>query len=431
MITVAKIKIWNTLVGAVAWDATRSYATFEYDTAFLKKDWDLAPLKMSLQDVKNDKKIFSFPSLNKETYKGLPGLLADSLPDKFGNKLIDAWLAQQGRDATSLNPVERLCYIGKRGMGALEYEPVLSPVDETSNPIEIKELVRLAKKVLAEKKNLSSNIHKKAEKGLLDIIRVGTSAGGARAKAIIAYNDKTGDVRSGQTDGLKDFEYWIIKFDGVTNEQLGDPKGYGKIEYAYYLMAKNAGINMSQSKLLKENQRAHFMTKRFDREGINKLHMQTLCAIAHFDYNDPTAYSYEQAFQTMRQLKLSYTEMEELFRRMVFNVIARNQDDHTKNISFLMNEKGDWSLSPAYDMTYAYYPKNIWMKAHQMSINGMRDNVTREDILELSQKMNIKKGVEIIEQVKEAISGWTKFAIKAEVNKDQIRAIKQTFKTGL
>lgn len=427
MTIVAKVNIWGTLAGAVLWDQNRGYATLEFDEAFLKKNWDLSPIRMPLEEIRSGKKIFSFPSLNKETYRGLPGLLIDSLPDKFGNKLIDAWLAQQGRDANGFNPVERLCYTGQRGMGALEYEPVISPFDEKSNPVEIKKLVKLAKKVLTERTKLQTNIHDKKDKGLLEIVRVGSSAGGARAKAIIAYNEVTGDVRSGQIDGLKDYAYWVIKFDGVTNQLLGDPKGYGKIEYAYYLMAKDCGIDMTLCKLLKENKRAHFMSRRFDRDGPRKLHMQTLCALAHFDYNDPSAYSYEQAFQIIRQLKLPYTDTENMFRRMVFNVVARNQDDHTKNISFIMDENGLWQLSPAYDMTYAYDPKNKWMKSHQMSINGKRDAIRRKDLLEAAKKMNIKKPGEIIAKTIETISNWNKYAKIAEVNQDQIGAIRKTF----
>jgi serine/threonine-protein kinase HipA len=427
MITVARVNIWNFLVGAVAWDDDRGYASFEYDSAFLKRGLDLSPLRMSAEEARNGNGIFSFSSLNKETYKGLPGLLADSLPDKFGNKLIEAWLAQQGRDANSLNPIERLCYTGRRGMGALEYEPAIHSVEDKSDSIEIKELVRLSKEILSERKKLQANIHKKSDKGLLEIIRVGTSAGGARAKAIIAYNPETGDVRSGQIDELKGYEYWMIKFDGVSDKEITTPKGYGKIEYAYYLMAKDCGINMSQSKLLHENKRAHFMTKRFDRENTKKLHMQTLCALAHFDYNEPGAYSYEQAFQVMRQLKLPYSEMEELYRRMAFNVIARNQDDHTKNISFLMDDSGKWKLSPAYDMTYAYDPKSKWMRAHQLRINGKSEDISSSDLQQLAKKMNIKKSSEIIEQVKESASKWTKFAKEAEIHPDQIKAIKQTF----
>lgn len=427
MINVAKVKIWNNLVGAVAWNEETGTATFEYDKSFLKSGLNIAPITMPIEQAINGKNIFSFPALNKETYKGLPGLLADSLPDTFGNKLIDSWLAQQGRDPSSFNSIERLCYTGKRGMGVLEYEPVLSPSENGSNPIEINELVTLVKDILNERKTLSSNISNKNSEDLLKIIKVGTSAGGARAKAIIAFNPITGDVRSGQIDGLDNYEYWIIKFDGVTNKELGDPKGYGKIEFAYYLMAKDARINIMESRLLKENNRAHFMTKRFDRNGNNKLHLQTLCAIAHFDYNYSNAYSYEQAFQVMRQLKLPYSQMEELLRRMVFNVIARNQDDHTKNISFLMDKNGNWSLSPAYDITYAYDPTNKWMKVHQMSINGKRDDVTRKDILELAKKMNLKKAEKIINEVIASISKWKLFAKEAGILKNQIEAINKTF----
>jgi serine/threonine-protein kinase HipA len=273
---------------------------------------------MPVGDAQRGKKVFSFPLLNPDTFKGLPGLLSDSLPDKFGNQIIDAWLAQQGKSSNDFNPVDRLCYIGKCGMGALEFEPASNGTVEKSNPIEIQELVKFAKEVL----NTRSDFH--SEKGFSDILQVGSSAGGARAKAIIAYNKATGDVRSGQVDGLEGFDYWLIKFDGVTNHQLGDPKGYGNIEYAYYLMAIDAGITMSESILMTENNRSHFMTKRFDRQNNQKIHMQTLCGIAHFDYNMPRAYSYEQAFQIMRQMKLPYSDMEELYRRMVFNVMSRN-----------------------------------------------------------------------------------------------------------
>lgn len=425
--SIAKVNIWNTFVGAVAWDDSRGRATFEFDPNFLKKKWDLSPLMMSIEDVSKSRSIFSFPNLNKETYKGLPGMLADSLPDKYGNKLIKAWLARNGRDAGSFNSVERLCYTGKRGMGALEYKPATHAFDDSSKFIEIEKLVRLAKDVLSDRENLKTIISAGSDEGLLDIIRVGTSAGGARAKAIIAYNEKTGDVRSGQIDGLEDYDYWIIKFDGVTNEQLGDPKGYVKIEYAYYLMAKECGINMTAGRLLEKNRRSHFMTKRFDRQGTKKLHLQTLCAIAHFDYNDPAAYSYEQAFQVMRQLRLPYRDAEELFRRMCFNVIARNQDDHTKNISFLMDENGEWALSPAYDVTYAYDPANKWMKDHQMSINGKRKDIERSDMVALAKKMNIKKPDEIIEKIISKVMNWSKYADKAKVSAKQTKAIERTF----
>jgi len=426
MKTIAKVNIWNEMVGAVAWDDIKGYATFEFEDSFLKKEIDIAPLRMPIVEAKIGKRIFSFPNLNKETYKGLPGLLADSLPDRFGNRLIEVWLAQQGRSSESFNPVERLCYIGKRGMGALEFEPILTPFDQSSTQLELNALVKLAKKILDERYDFKTNLSKKSESSFLDILRIGTSAGGARAKAIIAYNPITKDVRSGQIDNLNNYEYWIIKFDGVNDKKIGDPKGYGRIEYAYYLMASKCGIKMNECKLLFEDKHAHFMTKRFDRIDNNKLHMQTLCAIAHYDYNYPSSYSYEQAFQVIRQLKLSYENAEQLFLRMVFNVIARNQDDHTKNISFLMDKNGKWSLAPAYDVTFAYDPKNKWMKSHQMSINGKYDDINRTDILALAKNMNIKKANQKIDNVIDVISKWKAFAKAAKVAAEQIKYIQST-----
>ena len=417
MIAIADVKIWNHKVGVVLWDQQRNYGVFEYDKQFFKTGLDLSPIMMPVADAQRGRKVFSFPQLNPDTFKGLPGLLSDSLPDKFGNQIIDAWLAQQGKSSSDFNPVDRLCYIGKRGMGALEFEPASNSVVEKSNPIEIQELVKFAKQVLDSRSDFHSDMD--SEKGFSDILQVGSSAGGARAKAIIAYNTTTGDVRSGQVDGLEGFDYWLIKFDGVTNHQLGDPKGYGNIEYAYYLMAIDAGITMSESKLMTENNRSHFMTKRFDRQNNQKIHMQTLCGIAHFDYNQPRAYSYEQAFQVMRQMKLPYSDMEELYRRMVFNVMSRNQDDHTKNISFLMFPDGKWKLSPAYDVTYAYNPDNFWLKAHQMSVNGKRENIFLEDLLAVAKNINLKKPKPIIELCNEVLSNWKNYAEKSGIENAQ------------
>jgi serine/threonine-protein kinase HipA len=417
--------LWGTTVGAVAWDDSRGFATFEFDPEFVKRGLNLAPLTMPLEDALEGRTRFSFPALNKETYRGLPGLLADSLPDTFGNALIGAWLARQGRDMQGFTPVDRLCYTGSRGMGALEYEPALRAGVELSNPVDVENLVHLTREILAERATMRANIHRDLDHGMLEMIRVGSSAGGARAKAVIAYNRESGDVRSGQIDNLAGYECWIIKFDGVTNRLLGDPKGYGRIEFAYSLMARDCGIIMEPCELLEEHGRAHFLTKRFDRVGPNKLHMQTLCAITHADYNDPAGNAYEQAFQVMRRLGVPYTAMEQMFRRMVFNVVARNQDDHTKNISFLMDAEGLWSLAPAYDLTYAYDPANKWMKAHQMSINGKRDGLTRNDLLAVAKQMNIKKPNEAIEAVIEAVSHWPAFAKRAGVPVDQIKVIRK------
>jgi len=421
LVNIAKVNIWGQFAGAVAWDESSKSASFEFDRSFLRKGLDLSPLKMSLAEAENGT-VFSFNSLNYETFKGLPGLLADSLPDRFGNKIIDAWLAASGKTSQSMNPIERLCYIGRRGMGALEFEPAV--MSERSNPIEIENLVKLAKDILSSRKEFRADL---TDDGVHEIFRVGTSAGGARAKAVIAYNPTTGEVRSGQIDGLKGFEYWLIKFDGVSETQLLETKGYGNIEYAYYLMALDCGIEMSECKLLHENGRSHFMTKRFDRLGEEKTHMQTLCAIAHFDYNDPRSYAYEQVFQVMRQLHLPYSDAEQLFRRMVFNVIAQNRDDHTKNISFLMDKTGKWQLSPAYDVTYAYDPSNKWISAHQLSVNGKRTDIRNEDMIEVAKKMNIKKPLEIIEQVIDSVNRWNEFAKIAEVEKDIVENLGNIF----
>lgn len=430
---VAQVNLWGTMVGAVLWDADKNLGIFEFSPDFLKKAWDIAPLTMPLEEALSGKTIFSFPSLHKDTYKGLPGLLADSLPDAFGNKLLDAWLAGQGRNPNDFNPVERLGYTGKRGMGALEFEPVTSTFEEKSTQVEVEKLLTLTKETLSGR--FSSGAHTKAakEEGLKEIIKAGTSAGGARAKAVIAYNKTTGDMRCGHMDKLDGYDYWIIKFDGVDNKLLGDPKGYGRIEYAYHQMALECGISMTECKLLEEeeNVRAHFISKRFDRQANEKIHMQTLCAIAHYNYNDPLSHSYEQAFQVMRLLRLPYADAEQLYTRMVFNVIARNQNDHTKNIAFLMDQHGQWKLSPAYDVTYAYNPLNKWMKAHQMSINGKRDGIERKDLLTVANQMSIRRPKEIIEQTIDTVSNWKKYAKEAGLKKKQIKAIAATHLLGI
>lgn len=429
MVTVANIKLWGIEVGAVVWDESRMLATMEFDPGFAGYGLDVAPVTMPLMEINRSRRIFSFPGLNRETYLGLPGLLADSLPDRFGNALLDVWLAEQGRTKQSVNPVERLCYTGSRGMGALEYYPALKlGKNNVTTQLDIERMVLLARQVLNEKAGLTGKMVDEQIEGLNEIIRVGTSAGGARAKAVIAYNEATGEISSGQVEASMGFTYWLIKFDGVTNKQLGDPEGYGRIEYAYYLMAKACGIEMAECRLMEENGRAHFMTKRFDRtDNGEKYHMQTLCGIAHLDYNQPLAYAYEDAFEVMRLLRLPYPDAEQLFRRMVFNVIARNQDDHTKNISFLMNRQGKWKLAPAYDVTYAYNPENRWIFQHQMAVNGKRSGITRNDFIAVAKNMNIKKANDIVNEVVSAVEKWEMFAQQANVPEIQMKFIKNTF----
>ena len=421
MITYADVYLWGQHAATVAWDKNYQAGSFEYTPGFAAGSLDLSPLMMPVRQ----RQVYQFPSLSHDTFIGLPGLLADALPDAFGKALLDRWLASVGR--TFANPVERLCYQGKRSMGALEFVPAQDNYLEQGTKLEIDSLVEVAREVLDEKKKLDVNINENTKEAIANIIRVGTSAGGQRAKAVIAYNEATGEVRSGQIDVPDGFSHWLLKLDGVTNAELGDPKHYGQIEYVYYLMARAAGINMSECRLLEENGRAHFMTRRFDRQdGNEKVHMQTLCGIAHYDYKMLHAYSYEQTFQVMRRLRLPYSQAEEMYRRMVFNVIARNQDDHTKNISFLMDKRGKWSLSPAYDMSWSYNPNGAWTSMHQMSINNKWDDITREDLMALAKNVNIKQPGEIIEQVKDGVAQWPRLAKEFNIPHDIADVIEST-----
>jgi serine/threonine-protein kinase HipA len=414
MVDVAEIWIWDQLAGVVLWDDTEQLGSFEFDPNFLQSGLDISPIKMPLGQ---GKRIYSFPELRKsrggvfDTFKGLPGLLADMLPDKYGNQLINTWLIQNGRQADSLNPVEQLCFIGKRGVGALEIRPSLRQDSGKATHLEIDSLVHIAGKILNSRADFQADLSSEEQSALSDILKIGTSAGGARAKAVIAFNPKSGEVKSGQVKAPAGFSYWIIKFDGVHDSQFGASAGYGRVEMAYYLMAKAAGIRMSECRLLEENGRAHFMTKRFDRlDTGQKIHMQSLCGIRHFDFNQVGFYSYEQIFETMRMLRLPYPEAEQLFLRMVFNVLARNCDDHTKNFAFLMDQTGNWSLSPAYDICFAYRPGSIWVSSQSLMVNGKRENINDADFLEVARQMNIKKPEEKIEQVKLAVGRWVEFA---------------------
>lgn len=423
-IQTAYIKLWGEIVGAVSWRDT-GYAVFEYDKSFLRKGLDLSPVNMPINDAIRGDGIYEFPNLNAATFKGLPGLLADCLPDKFGNKIIDAWLTRQGRDPKSFTPVERLCYTGKRGMGALEFSPALNSKAEESVPIEIAHMVELARAITSGRDEFSANFggdENENSAALLEIIRVGTSAGGARAKAVIAMDSK-GHIRSGQTQAPKGYSYWLLKFDGVDDLELGVSQGYGRIEYAYHLMTRAAGIVMSECKLLEEGGRAHFLTQRFDRVGGGKIHMQSLCGIGHYDFNVAGAYGYEQAFAVMRKLKIAKAEAVQQFRRMIFNVVSRNQDDHTKNIAFLMDKTGKWHLSPAFDVTYAHNPKGIWTNSHQMTINGKRDAFTLKDFAQVGKSIGIKDSLEVVSEIVEVVSQWPAYAQEAGLAAETIKKI--------
>ncbi|MBK8116093.1 MAG: type II toxin-antitoxin system HipA family toxin [Candidatus Accumulibacter sp.] len=428
MSTLAEVRLWGKTIGAVSLQDGEEVASFEYDGAFAQSGIQVAPVVMPLS-----RRVYRFPELSRSTFHGLPGLLADSLPDKFGNALIDAWLASQGRQANSFNAVERLCYTGERGMGALEFAPAIGPRAKQTTPIEVGKLVELASEVMAHRNNLQASFAAEGrEEALRDILRVGTSAGGARAKAIIAWNPKTNEVRSGQVKAGKGFEYWLLKFDGVSgnkDKELEDPKGYGVIEYAYYLMALDCGIDISECRLFKENGRSHFMTRRFDRLTTGeKLHMQSLCALAHYDFNMAGAYSYEQALLVMRQLQLPMQAIEQLFRRMAFNIVARNQDDHVKNIAFLMNKAGEWSLSPAFDITYSFNPSGEWTASHQMTMNGKRDHFMLEDFIACARTASMKRGraAKIVAEVQATVAQWPSFAETAGVPEGVREKIQRT-----
>ncbi len=433
MSIVAEVRLWGSTIGAVSLTEGSEVARFEYDRKYAESGVELSPLMMPLSAS-----VYSFPELARETFHGLPGLLSDSLPDKYGNALIDAWLAKEGRLPESFNAIERLSYTGNRGMGALEFKPMIGPQTRASEAINVGQLVELASEILTERTNFreSFSTEEKSE-ALRHILMVGTSAGGARAKAVIAWNPSTNEVRSGQIEAGPGFEFWLLKFDGVSgnrDKEFEDPDGYGAIEYAYYKMAESAGIQMNESRLLEENGRRHFMTRRFDRkEDGQKVHMQTLGALAHYDFNMPGAYSYEQALLAIRRMGLSMSAVEEQFRRMVFNVIARNQDDHVKNIAFLMDREGRWSLSPAFDMIYSYNPRGAWTSSHQMTINGKRDHFTFQDFKICAEASSMKRGAagRIVEAVQRAVLAWPDFASEAGVDPLSIERIQKVHRTDI
>lgn len=432
-VDVAEVMMWGSRIGIVIWNESREVAEFQYDEKFVNSGIQVSPITMPLTD-----KVYSFPNLDKNTFKGLPGFLADSLPDKFGNKLIEEWLERQGRERSSFSPVEGLCYIGSRGIGALEYKPAKNMAKEVNDTVAIDEMVRLASSIVSGKKNKTANV--KDEDLLSQILTIGTSAGGARAKCLIAYNEITGEVRSGQVNREEGYTNWLLKLDGVdgnSDKEDPDPQGYAKIEYAYYLMAKEAGIEMSLSKLFKEGRRSHFMTKRFDRlpDG-SKLHMQSLCAMAHYDFNYAGAYSYEQALNVISKVvdpSKRNQAREQIVLRAIYNVIGRNQDDHTKNISFLMDKQGKWRLSPAYDLIYSYNPKGEWTHQHQMMINGKRDHFERSDFIELCKVAGMKKAKteKLIDKTLEVFKRWDEFAEKAEVNEKHRESIQKHLRLNL
>lgn len=427
----ANVNLWGRRVGAISWDSERAVGTFQYDPKFLFAGIEISPIEMPVREAP-----YSFPALSRDTFKGLPGLVCDSLPDSFGNTLIDVWLTKSGRSREYFNSVDRLCYVGNRGIGALEFAPVLH--DNWQNEIEISQLVDLINKVLVDRHNLAGNLTGKDDHVALEhVLRVGTSAGGARPKAVLAWNPKTGEFRSGQIDTPDGFEHWLIKFDGISDKrdrELKDPHGYGRIEYAYFLMARQAAIDMADCRLHHEGGRSHFMTRRFDRDSSGrKVHMQSLGALRHFDFNQPRVYAYEQVIQTIRELNLGMSVVEQQFRRTIFNIVARNQDDHVKNIAFLMDQSGKWNLSPAYDVVYAFNPSGDWTNDHQMSVAGKFNDFEREDLLRFAEYSGIKpaRARRAIAEVVSVVRDWPNFAKEAEVCPNDIKRIANSHRTTL
>jgi len=432
-LTVAAVNLWGARIAAVSIDERARYATFQYDPAFVRSGIEVAPVRMPLREQP-----YTFPGLPQDAFSGLPGLLADSLPDRWGTALVNAWLAAEGRDQASFDVVQRLCYVGTRGMGALEFQPATEPAVSGDADLQVDALVRLASEVLAERAEfvaeLSDNPDEEAMKAIL---AVGSSAGGARPKAIIAYNEATGQVRSGQVEVGKGFRHWLLKFDGVAragDHGLTDPQGWGVVEYAYSRMARAAGIEVTESRLLEEDGRRHFMTRRFDRtDDGGKLHMQTVGALEHVSYNEPGTYSYEQVLLLIRRLGLGTPVAEQQFRRMVFNIVARNQDDHVKNIAFLMDREGAWSLAPAYDVIWAWKPGNLWLDSHQMSINGKRDGFSVADLRAVAQVAGLKRGraEAILAEVSDVVADWGGLAREVGVDEHMAEQIARSHRLAL
>lgn len=422
MVTTAEVRIWGETVGYLSQNPQTGDVAFEYDPSFGRKGYELSPILQPYMEGR----IYSYPELNgSEAFRGLPGFIADALPDKWGTLLVNRWLMENGREKDSYNTIERLLYQGTRSMGALEFSPVLHKDLEQSMKIaEVDGLVKAARNILSVRGELNTNIDKGIE-ALEAIVSIGTSAGGARAKAVVAYNEDTHEIVSGQVSAPEGFTHYLLKLDGVTNKVLGDPQYYGCIEYAYYKMARQCGIDMTDSFLLPDGKRKHFMTRRFDRTGgSHKLHMVSLCGMSHLDFNRAGAYSYEELFSVMRSLGLPKHDAEQVFRRMVFNVVGRNHDDHTKNFAFIMDTDGVWKLSPAFDMTYAYNVNGGYTSHHQMTINGKDDDFSRDDLMKMAESINLKNAENIIDETRRVFLGIEDF-IDNDVPREKVMKIKE------
>ncbi len=435
---VATVKLDNQHVGAVAYDTQAGIGSFEFEPDFIRTGIELSPLKMPLS-----RRIYSFPEADRDSFQGLPGLVADSLPDDFGNAVLDAWIASQGGSPADITPLQRLKYTGTRGVGALTYHPAARRRGlDSSHPVEIESLVAVAQEVLDSRARFEVNLtagDRADEEAMLALLSVGVSAGGARPKAVLAFNDDFTEVRSGQVAVPEGFTHYIMKFDGVSEhstgrETFGDPMGYGVMEYVYHLMAVGCGIDMMPCRLLDEGARRHFVTQRFDREGGRRIHVQTLSGLAHVSHLRAGSYSYAELFATARELGLGADEALQMFRRMVFNIVARNHDDHSKNVAFMLDEEYRWRLAPAYDLAYSYRHGSPWVASHWMTLNGKRDGFTRKGFysLEALSPLFTKRRIDrVIEETVEHVSRWGELAAEHGVPTALRETVAKNLRLGL
>lgn len=426
-VDVVEVRVWGRTVGAIALDPVTNFYAFEYDPDWITIGRGLSPLQMP-----NRAGTFVFPNLSPATFQRLPAMVADCLPDRFGNALVDSWMQDQGIRRSEITPLDRLMYASDRSMGALEFHPPAGAASHESAALQLADLVTAATAALV------GDLENAPGDAVHDLIQVGTSAGGARAKAVIAYNPSTGQIRTGQLDAPSGYEHWLIKLDGVGGDpsrESGSPgaldAGYGLIEFAYYLMASAAGVAMAECKLLPEGPRTHFMTRRFDRDSEGgRVHMQSLCGLAGLDFNMAGAHSYAQYLDAIDDLGMGPEAREQAFRRLVFNIVAMNRDDHTKNLSFLLAEHGDWELAPAYDVTHAHNPSGQRTSLHQMTVGGKRDAIGLEDLYDLADRFRVPGYRDLVAEVVEPVSRWPEFAEAAGVDGETTRRITDDIATA-
>jgi serine/threonine-protein kinase HipA len=422
-VNIINVSIWGKRVGTLALSPRIGYYVFAYEPSFVKTGIQLSPKQMPLS---GDSYVFAY--LPELTYHRLPAMIADSLPDKFGNDLIDSYMKKNGIGSSQITALDRLAYMSKRAMGALEFQP------SRGGTVASHSAINMAKLVEAARKSVQGNLDSgdMAESAMKQIIQVGTSAGGARAKAVVAFNPTTKEIRAGQFDVDEGFEHWLLKFDGLgLDKGLGKTENHGRIEYSYYQMAVKAGIEMSPCMLFEENGRAHFMTRRFDRSGNQKHHIQTLCAMDHMDFKQMGTYDYSQIFVLLDELGLGYAAKEEVFRRMCFNVMAANCDDHSKNLAFILKQGEPWGLAPAYDLTFAFNPAGKWTYQHFISVSGVYDKINADHLLAVAQRFAIGTGPQVLSQVRDAVALWPEIAKVNKVPEAEVQEVSKHHKCQL